>query len=497
MATTTKITLDGANLLGADPSQLLNISRPLSYYSNFDGGTLFTTINGFAGEPITPAVVADKANDIKASPAVPGTWIPKVTGADAYDLNLTTLQTINLYTKTGTDAAKAGTLLIKVQNTDANNATSSYDFNSADGAVSLATNSTISNAAPPVNPKAKPAKVNPNIKLAYDDRSNTIVYTNKGVTGTQDDIRADLTQISKAVLTTKNNVFSAKINYQESLNYYEGDKFKFEVSTKKAVLSDSLALSFSPTKNSIVINKYNYLSNDFSISLTGSITGSWGVDGNTEIMNLPSVQVETTNYSLRSTNLTSKNVYTNAEYVEKSGLTNLETYNLTAVSDMQNSFSTRDLPKILLGNNVINLKGAGSVDAGAGNDIIVGTSGDNTLIGNIGSDKLTGGKGADTFSFQTSDFLSLNSNGDLVFNKSVDMITDFNKKDSDSIIFDDKPLDAFPHNLAEAKMEKMPLFYMKGSVYFDNPNDAIYAPTVIIKLTGNPKVNATFDDFLA
>jgi hypothetical protein len=46
-------------------------------------------------------------------------------------------------------------------------------------------------------------------------------------------------------------------------------------------------------------------------------------------------------------------------------------------------------------------------------------------------------------------------------------------------------------------MEKMPLFYMKGSVYFDNPNDAIYAPTVIIKLTGNPKVNATFDDFLA
>lgn len=491
MATTTKTTLDGTDLVGTDSLKVLNISKPLTFYSVFDTNIL-TAIDAFKGEPLTPAVAADKATGTLAVAAVPGSWIAKVKGLDIYDSNLTTLQTINLI------SGDSSSLLIKTQNTDAANNSSSYDFTSPNSVIHVLTNATISNAAPVVvvNPKAKPVKVNPNIKLAYEDKTNSIIYTNSGVTGTQDDIRADLTQISKAIFTTKNNIFSANVNYKESLSYYEGEKYKVEISTTKAVLSNSPALSFSPTKNSVVISKYAYLSNDFSILLTGNITGTWGADGNTEIMTLKNITVQTADYSLQTANLIYKNIYTNAEYVAKSGLTNLDTYNLTPVGDMQTSLISRDLPKILSGNNIITLKGAGSVDAGAGNDIIIGSASPNTLVGGAGSDKLTGGKIADTFSFQQSDFLTANKNGDLVFNKSVDTITDFNAKEGDLISFDGQTL-TFPHDLAEAKTAKMPLFYLKGSVYFDvNLSEDIYAPTVIIKLTGNPKVNADSTDFL-
>jgi Ca2+-binding RTX toxin-like protein len=478
------------------------------------------------GTPEVPAVAAVKedldssTNAALATPliaATNGKWVAKIKGSDAYDPNLKTPQTIDLISNDGS------TLIFKTQNTDAANNSNSYEFlgvNSDGGNIRLSTNSIISNAAPVVvvNPKAKPAKVNPNIKLAYEDKSNVIIYTNEGAAGTKDDIRADLTQISNAIFTTKNNVFSAKINYKESLNYYEGDKFKVDISTEKNVLSNSPSLSFSGAKNTITINRYDILFNDdpnpsenFSVSLSGTITNSWGADGNTEIMNLKNVAVETADYSLRTASMTYKNTYTNNDYFEApavktsttpvkgGGLTNLDTYNLTPIQDnkMRDDLKIRVIDsKLLEGDNIINLKGSGSVDAGAGRDIIVGSTLDNTLMGGAGSDKLTGGKGADVFSFQASDFLSFNSKGDLVFNKSVDTITDFNPKEGDTLSFDDMGSVAFFQSLSSAKSEGASLFYIKGKIYYDvNPADDIYKPTVIVKLTGNPKVTEDFTDW--
>lgn len=485
MATTTKITLDGADLIGADTSKTLHISRPLTYYSNFDSAAL-SAISAFEGTHLTPAVVADKTNGIAAQAAVAGDWLPKTSNSDAYDSNLTTLQTINLYTKAGS------TLLIKTQNTDINNASNNYDFSSPNGTIHLSINETISNVAPAVTAKTK---VVANVQKTYDDRTNSIVYTNSGNAGAADDVRANLTQISHAIFTTQNEIVTGNVNYIQSLSYASED-YRVDIASTKSVLTDSPAVTFSATKNTLTISKYAFLAKGgFSISLSGKITGSWGTDGNTEIMALKNVAVETDNFSLKTANMTYSQIYKNEDYFANSGLTNLDNYNLSSVSDMQSNLVTRVLPKILSADNIINLKGSGSVESGAGNDIIVGSPDANTLVGGVGSDKLTGGKSGDTFSFQQTDFLITNTNGDLVFNKSVDTITDFNAKEGDSISFDGQTL-VFAHSLAEAKTNKMPLFYFKGSVYFDNPSDTAYTPTAIIKLTGTPKVNSSFTDFL-
>jgi Ca2+-binding RTX toxin-like protein len=251
-------------------------------------------------------------------------------------------------------------------------------------------------------------------------------------------------------------------------------------------------------------------------------------------MTLKDVFLNTPEYSLKTASLISTNIYSNADYFTKSGLTNLDSYNLTDMIKMkedalvgQPDVPARVLPKILSGDNIITLKkaatvdggtgkdvitgsagndslmggegndilmgenGNDTVDGGAGNDVITGSIGDDSLLGGDGSDTLTGGKGADTFSFQKSDFLTANAKGDLIFNKSVDTITDFSLKEDDSISFnDDMGTLNFYFDLKTAQAANSNLFYVNGNVYFDiNPSPNIYTPTLIIKLTGNPKVN--------
>jgi hypothetical protein len=115
------------------------------------------------------------------------------------------------------------------------------------------------------------------------------------------------------------------------------------------------------------------------------------------------------------------------------------------------------------------------------------------LIGGAGSDKLTGGKGADTFSFNNADFFTENANGDLVFNKTADTITDFKLIEGDVLDFGDLGDLSFYATLKDAIAEESSLFYVKGSgkIYFntDTTNEK-YTATTIIKLTGNPKVNS-------
>lgn len=129
------------------------------------------------------------------------------------------------------------------------------------------------------------------------------------------------------------------------------------------------------------------------------------------------------------------------------------------------------------------------------NNTLNGMIGDDTLIGGLGSDTLIGGKGTDKFEFNTSDFFSENNNGDYVYNKSIDTVTDFNLLEGDTLNFDDAQLDFFS-SLTNAKTAQSPLFYAKGIIYINSDSTGeTYNPVPIIKLTGSPKVNADLTDW--
>ena len=522
---------------GADLSKTLNISKPLTYFSNFDNKAALKAISDTAvGAISTDAMPVIGSPEVLATKlaAVPGTW--SVISPVAYDQLVTTKQTISLKTADGSK------LTITITAKDNDNSSNEYDFTSSNGAIDVYTINTRSNAAPDVpvvlDSKGKPklVKVDPTIKLAYDDRSNFISYTNSGGVGAVDDITASLTQIKHAIFTTKKEVLSAKVNYSNKLSYKDKD-YDVDISSTKAISSNSLTLSTSGTTNTVKISTYSILSEDFSISLTGKIQESWGANGITEVMTLKDVVLNTLEYSLTTASLISTNIYSKADYFTKSGLTNLDSDHLIDMTkmkedalvgqpDAESPIPARVLPKILSGDNIITLKkaatvdggtgkdvitgsagddslmggegndiltgenGNDTVDGGAGNDVITGSIGDDSLLGGDGSDTLTGGKGADTFSFQKSDFLTANAKGDLIFNKSVDTITDFSLIEVDTINFNDMGTLSFYFDLKTAQAANSNLFYVNGNVYFDiNPSPNIYTPTLIIKLTGNPKVN--------
>lgn len=159
------------------------------------------------------------------------------------------------------------------------------------------------------------------------------------------------------------------------------------------------------------------------------------------------------------------------------------------------------LPNFLMGNDVLTVSATDAVheiNGYAGNDKITGSTEDDTIIGGAGSDKMAGGKGSDTYLFSKDDFLTENSKGDLIFNKSVDAVSDFNLKDHDTLDFTDLGALSFYATLSEAKNDSAYLFYVKGSgkIYLntDTTGDK-YTPTVIITLTGNPAVNPEGTDF--
>ncbi len=147
-----------------------------------------------------------------------------------------------------------------------------------------------------------------------------------------------------------------------------------------------------------------------------------------------------------------------------------------------------------------------SKKSSAYNDILEGTAavdklsglgGNDTLVGGAGSDKLTGGKGADIFSFTDSDFYTKASNGDLVFNGSVDTVTDFNVKEHDVLDFGELGELSFYPTLNDAKNDLASLFYVKGSgkIYLNTSHADGFTPTVIVLLTGKPAINADFTDW--
>ena len=109
---------------------------------------------------------------------------------------------------------------------------------------------------------------------------------------------------------------------------------------------------------------------------------------------------------------------------------------------------------------------------------------------------MTGGKGFDAFKFSFSDFFIENSNGDPVFNKSADIITDFSSQEEDILYFSEMGELGFYKTINDAKAAKAQLFYVKGDIYYNiDTTGQKYTPTVIITLTGNPELNADGTDF--
>jgi Ca2+-binding RTX toxin-like protein len=169
------------------------------------------------------------------------------------------------------------------------------------------------------------------------------------------------------------------------------------------------------------------------------------------------------------------------------------------VTAMQDSLMANVVPNLTNGDNNIFItnKEGFQIDAGTGKDVVVGNIGDDTIISGAGSDKLTGGKGSDMFSFSNTDFYTENTNGELIFNKSADTITDFNLKDGDVLDFGDLGELSFYAKLADAKLDNAHLFYVKGSgsVYLNTSTTDGFTPTVIITLTGKPAVNTDLTDW--
>lgn len=147
-----------------------------------------------------------------------------------------------------------------------------------------------------------------------------------------------------------------------------------------------------------------------------------------------------------------------------------------------------------------------SKKSSAYNDILEGTAaadklsgfgGNDTLVGGVGSDKLTGGKGSDVFKFTSSDFYTKSSNGSVVFNQSVDTVTDFNLKEHDVLDFGDLGALGFYSTLKDAQDDLASLFYVKGlgKIYLNTNNADGFMPTVIVVLTGKPAVNTDLTDW--
>jgi Ca2+-binding RTX toxin-like protein len=174
------------------------------------------------------------------------------------------------------------------------------------------------------------------------------------------------------------------------------------------------------------------------------------------------------------------NVWLTVQYTDKKG--NIEEVNSKPV-DVKISKKSSAYNDILEGT--------------AAADTLSGLGGNDTLVGGAGSDKLTGGKGSDIFVFTSLDFYTTDSNGGLVFNKSVDTVTDFNLKAYDMLDFGDLGELSFYPSLKDAQDDLASLFYVKGSgkIYL-NTNDADgFTPTVIVLLTGKPAVNTDLTDW--
>ena len=232
----------------------------------------------------------------------------------------------------------------------------------------------------------------------------------------------------------------------------------------------------------------------YSISFSGGVTTS---NDETSI-NLKNVTLETSSLKMLSANISMTNVDSESAAIFYD-IENILSNNSEGTSPAEAIISSLNALSMLdQGDNTFTIKSSEGleIDAGSGNDVVLGGKGDDIITGGAGSDKLTGGKGLDVFKFAFSDFFSEDANGNPVFDKSLDTITDFSLRDGDVLDFGEMGQLTFYKTLSAAKSEEAQLFYVKGQIYYNtDTSDGAYLPTVIVTLTGSPAVNADLTDF--
>ena len=450
----TAIKLTGSDLLGEGNNNLPNISDDLYELNNYWDPSFKASLGNYVNEK----------------------WAAKTPGSNSYDPQSTALQSIALKSDEGSNLS-----LAKQMNMATNGYLSSNDYNflSSDKKITLSSSS-----------KSSGSFTGESLTGASgNDYISSISYTNLGEDGLADDINVSIKHSSTSKYDAK------KMSGDSSgtdLITYSGGGYKIDIQSSDIGKSSNLAWD-----NTTNISKYNFSSTltGFNISFSGVLKHNYArIDsGNNESENisLTKVALTTADYKLGAAKVSydDPNLH---------GLTNLS-YVMVPVDAMQEDLMNYLVPNILNSDNTIRItKPEGAViDAGSGKDIIVGNIGDDTIVGGAGSDRLIGGKGADTFLFNKADFFTANINGDLVFNKSVDTITDFYLKDHDKLDFGDLGQLSFYDKLADAKEVSSPLFYVKssGSIYLNTSTINGFTPTVIITLTGKPVVNSDLTDF--
>jgi len=445
-----------------------------------DAGTNYPNIvSGLSVNNFDPSITSSIANFASEN------WVAKTKGSDSYDQSSFNKQTIALKSTEGSMLTFTSERVGGDPMTMTGTYKTSWDFLSSDGLVKLHT-----------------AAASHMMPMMYD---SVITYTNLGGPGKVDDINATLNTTTNysMPLTDKNGNYSSTMSNTLTFSYI-GNGYNFNVSTKDNAIykGDSTATNTSSTYNN-TITKYNLLNTDsgFSINLTGVASQSSINNGVvSDKTSFSKVALTTTDYKL-----TGANVSYDTPYDETGQRINLPNSasggfgGFVNVTAMQDDLMANVVPNLMNGNNSITItnKEGIQIDAGAGKDTVIGAIGNDTIVGGAGSDKLTGGKGTDTFSFSNTDFYTENTNGELIFNKSADTITDFNLKDGDVLDFGDLGELSFYAKLADAKLDNAHLFYVKGSgsVYLNTSTTDGFTPTVIITLTGKPAVNTDLTDW--
>lgn len=367
--------------------------------------------------------------------------------------------------------------------------------------------------------------------------NQSITSSNNSLDDKSDDyVRTTSYKYSDAY-TVKTDIFNTSYTYSDtykskSLNYtnswsskdsgvYEGDS-KYSLTSKISYLNIDTDSGTSISANVAYNYSSQYLSDNYSSSLSftsvafkvvsediSSLSFSGEIKNNNDEMslNLKNFTLENSDLKMVSAAISAtafdselsnvfydlKNILGN-DSVEGGALISEET-----VNGVINAFQY-----INYANNIITIKSSEgiAIDAGNGNDVVVGGIGDDTIIGGSGSDKLTGGRGLDKFTFGFSDFYTdfdafMESNdSEPVFNKSVDVITDFSLRNGDILDFGNMGKLGFYKTVDDAIANKAELFYVTGQVYYNTSwNIDNYTPVIIITLTGNPPVNADMTNF--
>ena len=401
------------------------------------------------------------------------TWYPKILGSDNYVLNSSANQTVSLKSNQGST----------ITYSEYQSGYCNLSFSSGDGKLKL-----ISNYK--------------NINSNSTDYNNSILFVNLGNHQKTDDITVSvINKRSPFISFVKKGVVTDKSTETLAINYVTND-YKLEFLTKdNQVFTHSADMKVKADLHVVTLSKYEFHEKDFSISLGGSYSLNTKLTNNTSSyeckVNLKNVKLSSSDYMLTTANIS----------YSSSNLSDIFFVNINASSDnfvtidkIKAESMTRIIPNVLGGNNLISIMNQNGfeINSGQGNDTIIGGNGRDTIIGGVGSDQLTGGKEADIFSFNNSDFFSPNKNGDSVFNKSVDVIKDFNLNEHDMLSFNDLGFISFYKTLNEAKADYAQLFYVNGSgkIYLNTDTSGTkYNPSIIITLTGNPLLNAEGTDF--